>query len=202
MMVLTQVLKHRTAEQTAAHNAGTPLTNANSTSGTNGTSSTTNTSSSSSSAAASAGTITANDFLTLLVTELQNQDPTANTDPNQYINQLVQINSLEQLVSINQTLTTDLGGLTSTTSSSGNGTSTNGTAAVSTSQGATTKTALAPLTASQKLGVFSSSAGSAAPTTSPAGNLSIPSTSPAAKQVAQALTEPVHATRRGSYLLP
>ena len=35
-------------------------------------------------------TISANDFLTLLVTEMQNQDPTADTDPNEYINQLVQ----------------------------------------------------------------------------------------------------------------
>jgi flagellar basal-body rod modification protein FlgD len=52
-------------------------------------------------------TISANDFLTLLVTEMQNQDPTANTDPNEYINQLVQVNSLEQLISINQTLSTD-----------------------------------------------------------------------------------------------
>jgi flagellar basal-body rod modification protein FlgD len=48
--------------------------------------------------------IGANDFLTLLVTEMKNQDPTANTDPNEYINQLVQVNSLEQLISINQTL--------------------------------------------------------------------------------------------------
>src|SRR5579872_1450585 len=52
-------------------------------------------------------TISANDFLTLLVTEMKNQDPTANTDPNEYINQLVQVNSLEQLISINQTLTSD-----------------------------------------------------------------------------------------------
>ncbi len=51
--------------------------------------------------------VSANDFLTLLVTEMKNQDPTANTDPNEYINQLVQVNSLEQLISINQTLTTD-----------------------------------------------------------------------------------------------
>ncbi len=43
-------------------------------------------------------TISANDFLTLLVTEMQNQDPTATTDPNEYINQLVQVNSLEQLI--------------------------------------------------------------------------------------------------------
>jgi flagellar basal-body rod modification protein FlgD len=52
--------------------------------------------------------ISANDFLTLLVTEMQNQDPTADTDPNEYINQLVNVNSLEQLININQTLTTDL----------------------------------------------------------------------------------------------
>jgi len=43
-------------------------------------------------------TITANDFLTLLVTEIQNQDPTTQTDPMQYITQLVGVNSLEQLV--------------------------------------------------------------------------------------------------------
>jgi flagellar basal-body rod modification protein FlgD len=61
-------------------------------------------------------TISANDFLTLLVTEMQNQDPTADTDPNEYIDQLVQVNSLEQLIDINQTLSTDLGGPTSTTS--------------------------------------------------------------------------------------
>ena len=59
------------------------------------------------SSASDSATISANDFLTLLVTEMKNQDPTANTDPNEYINQLVQVNSLEQLISINQTLTSD-----------------------------------------------------------------------------------------------
>jgi flagellar basal-body rod modification protein FlgD len=54
-------------------------------------------------------TISANDFLTLLVTEMKNQDPTANTDPNEYINQLVSVNSLEQLININQTLSTATG---------------------------------------------------------------------------------------------
>jgi flagellar basal-body rod modification protein FlgD len=58
-------------------------------------------------------TITANDFLTLLVAEMKNQDPTADTDPNAYIDQLVQVNSLQQLISINQ----DLGGSSSTSSS-------------------------------------------------------------------------------------
>ncbi len=57
----------------------------------------------------SSATIGANDFLTLLVTEMKNQDPTANTDPNEYVNQLVQVNSLEQLISINQNLSTALG---------------------------------------------------------------------------------------------
>ena len=57
--------------------------------------------------------ITANDFLELLVTEMRNQDPTANTDPNEYINQLVQVNSLQQLIQINQ----DLGGSSSDASS-------------------------------------------------------------------------------------
>lgn len=56
------------------------------------------------SGAANSAGISANDFLTLLVTEMKNQDPTAQTDPNEYINQLVQVNSLEQLISINEKL--------------------------------------------------------------------------------------------------
>lgn len=64
-----------------------------------------------------ASTISSNDFLTLLVTELKNQDPTANSDPNQYVNQLVQVNSLQQLIQINQTLTSDLGSGSSSTQS-------------------------------------------------------------------------------------
>lgn len=62
-----------------------------------------------SSSGSNAATISSNDFLTLLVTEMQNQDPTATTDPNEYINQLVNVNSLEQLISINQTLSTAVG---------------------------------------------------------------------------------------------
>ena len=57
-----------------------------------------------SSTAVGAGTITSSDFLTLLVTELKNQDPTSDQDPNAYIDQLVQVNSLQQLISINQEL--------------------------------------------------------------------------------------------------
>ncbi len=57
-------------------------------------------------ATADSPSVTANDFLTLLVTELKNQDPTANTDPNAYVNQLVQVNSLQQLIQINGDLQT------------------------------------------------------------------------------------------------
>lgn len=49
-------------------------------------------------------TITANDFLTLLVTQMKNQDPTSPTDPSQYMQQLVGVNSLQQLININQQL--------------------------------------------------------------------------------------------------
>lgn len=50
-------------------------------------------------------TITANDFLTLLVAEMKNQDPTQPTDPNAYISQMVGVNSLQQLIGINQGVT-------------------------------------------------------------------------------------------------
>lgn len=50
-------------------------------------------------------TITADDFLTLLVAEMKNQDPTQPTDPNAYISQMVGVNSLQQLIGINQGVT-------------------------------------------------------------------------------------------------
>jgi flagellar basal-body rod modification protein FlgD len=53
--------------------------------------------------AADPSDITSSDFLTLLVSELQNQDPTQPADPNVYITQLVQVNSLQQLIQMNQT---------------------------------------------------------------------------------------------------
>jgi len=43
-------------------------------------------------------------FLNLLVTELQNQDPTSPVDPTQMVSQMVSLNELNELVSINQTL--------------------------------------------------------------------------------------------------
>jgi flagellar basal-body rod modification protein FlgD len=123
------------------------------------------------SSTSSSATISANDFLTLLVTELQNQDPTAQTDPNEYVNQLVSVNSLEQLIQINQTL-----------SSAATGGGTGG----STPQAVPGQNARAVLPPSQQ-----------SPQTSPAlqhpaalapGNLAIPRAQPAAQRVAQALS--------------
>lgn len=42
------------------------------------------------------------DFMTLLVAEMKNQDPTSPTDPTQYVSQLVSVNSLQQLIEINE----------------------------------------------------------------------------------------------------
>ncbi len=126
----------------------------------------------------SGSTISANDFLTLLVTEMQNQDPTADTDPNEYINQLVQINSLEQLISINQNLSTVLGAAsTPATSATGSNASGPGTTAP---QGI--KTATGGIGPSARV----AGANAAAPRTA-AGNLSLPTPSPASRTVAHAL---------------
>ena len=47
-----------------------------------------------------------NAFMQLLVTQLQNQDPTQPQDSSQFVTQLAQFSSLEKLTSMNQSLTT------------------------------------------------------------------------------------------------
>jgi flagellar basal-body rod modification protein FlgD len=42
----------------------------------------------------------------MLVTELQNQDPTSPMDPTQMVGQMFSMNQLQQLIDINQTLST------------------------------------------------------------------------------------------------
>lgn len=81
----------------------------------------TTTNGSSSSTGSDTSDITSSDFLTLLVSELQNQDPTQPTDPNEYITQLAQVNSLQQLISINQGIGTLDSSIPSSGSSSGSG---------------------------------------------------------------------------------
>ena len=179
-----------TAGQVLTHNTATPMDS--STSGTSGTSSSDDSSDSST-------TISANDFLTLLVTEMQNQDPTADTDPNEYINQLVNVNSLEQLIDINQTLTTDLG---STSSTSSGGTSGQAIQEISGASGSATtpSSAASPRAAvSAAASSLSSTSGSATSsastpqTSSIFGNLSAPHADPAAERVGHALTRRTHA---------
>jgi flagellar basal-body rod modification protein FlgD len=147
-----------------------------STSGANGSSST------------NSATISANDFLSLLVTEMQNQDPTANTDPNEYINQLVNVNSLEQLISINQTLSSATGGLGNTTGTPGSSGGSGGNERVSVAGStlpskSTSENAVAlGVTATANHLIPQNSGVLRAP-----GNLSIPNTNPAAQRVAQSL---------------
>ena len=57
-------------------------------------------------AAATQNQLNGNDFLTLLVAQLKNQDPTSPMDPTQFVTQLVQFNSLEQLIGIKQDMDT------------------------------------------------------------------------------------------------
>jgi flagellar basal-body rod modification protein FlgD len=152
----------------------------------------------------STATISANDFLTLLVTEMQNQDPTDETDPNEYIDQLVQVNSLEQLIDINQNLSTVLGipdGSSPQGSSSAEGTGSVSPQAAglapSTSEGMPAVVHPAAHKTSALGQVQSAAAASAATsavaahgkagTKSTDGNLSVPKASPASRRVAHAL---------------
>ncbi len=184
MTAVAELIHRQTATaQVAIHKAASPLTS--SSSGTSGAGSTTSTSNSASDSA----TISANDFLTLLVTEMQNQDPTADTDPNEYIDQLVQVNSLEQLININQTLTTDLGSASTTSSASGAGSSTQPTPATSSSVHAAT----APVSSALQPASSAPAGLPIRPESRIAGNLSIPQESPAASRVAQALDGRIHA---------
>lgn len=185
MLTLPGLLNHQaTAGRASTGNAASPMASPTSgSSGTNG----------SSDSSSNSATVSANDFLTLLVTEMQNQDPTADTDPNEYINQLVQVNSLEQLININQTLSTDVG---STTSSSGTGTKPGVTTAASAaSPGAS------PSTVASQAGESShpaASANAASSSASPvSGNLSAPSTNLAAARVGHALTSRTRAVAGG-----
>ena len=53
---------------------------------------------------ASAATLTSNDFLKLLTTQLTNQNPLDPTDPNQFTTEMVQYGSLSQQIDMNTSL--------------------------------------------------------------------------------------------------
>ena len=140
-----------------------------------------------SSTGTSSSTISANDFLTLLVTEMKNQDPTANTDPNEYINQLVNVNSLEQLIDMNQNLKSALGNPSGNTHVTG---AVQMPAEMSAHANTASKQGIGSLTARSS---FSNSAGAPnldalATALKPApGNLTVPKAAPAARSLAHAL---------------
>lgn len=153
-------------------------------------------SSGSSSTSDSDAGISANDFLTLLVTEMQNQDPTADVDPNEYIDQLVQINSLEQLISINQNLTTVLDAASSTSTAG----SAAGVSPVSALQGGVKNPSLTQTTegkgSSSAASAVQAARASSRPETAQ-GNLSAPGAAPAAHSVAHALDGHARAAPHG-----
>jgi flagellar basal-body rod modification protein FlgD len=135
---------------------------------------------STSSASDDAAAFSANDFLSLLVTEMQNQDPTSDTDPNEYVDQLVQVNSLEQLISINQTLTTSLDPSSSTSGA----------------DAANAKAGAAPVDPITQAAASSAPQAATMPTHKPdaqalpaqlPGNLGVPAPNPAAQRVGHAL---------------
>jgi flagellar basal-body rod modification protein FlgD len=74
---------------------------AKATTGTTGSSGASSTTSASSSSDTSIGST----FLSLLSTELQNQDPTAPVDSTAMVGQMISLNQLDQLISINQAIT-------------------------------------------------------------------------------------------------
>jgi flagellar basal-body rod modification protein FlgD len=123
----------------------------------------------------SSSTVSANDFLTLLVTELKNQDPTAASDPNEYVNQLVAVNSLEQLININSTLTSAVGSSTAAAASKSSPTGVNATGASQPATAAQPTTSDATTASSARIRFAS-------------GNLSTPASNAAAQRVANALS--------------
>jgi flagellar basal-body rod modification protein FlgD len=196
MMTAGQALKGMDATPMAGSTSGS-----GGTSGTNGTTGTSGSDSSDDSSSDS--TISANDFLTLLVTEMQNQDPTADTDPNEYINQLVQVNSLEQLIDINQTLS---GALGSTSSGSGTGasgqTAGTNTAVTGTSAPATTSAAHASATVPAAASAVPAATTQTTAARRTAGNVGVPSVNPAAQRVGHALSGRTHARPANGSAIP
>ena len=53
-------------------------------------------------------------FMQLLITQLQNQDPTSPMDPSTFVTQLVEVNNLDQVSQINQLLQSTLGSSSTT----------------------------------------------------------------------------------------
>jgi len=77
---------------------------------------------STSSAANQAASDAQDTFISLLITELQAQDPTQPMDPTQMVGQMFSMNQLQQLIDINQTLSAAFPAATGSKSTSGTST--------------------------------------------------------------------------------
>ena len=73
----------------------------------------TGTGSSSTSAAGAVGTLGGTDFLTLMLAQLQNQDPTSPVDSNTFLTQLAQLSEVQGITSLNTNFSTLSNSLTS-----------------------------------------------------------------------------------------
>lgn len=103
--------------------------------------STSSSSSSSSSNSSTSSSSLQTTFLNLLVTELQNQDPTSPVDPTAMVGQMVSLNQLDQLIAINQTLT---GFVPPSTTASGTGSTQSSGASAQIASGAGSTAAATP----------------------------------------------------------
>jgi flagellar basal-body rod modification protein FlgD len=118
---------------------------------------------------------------------MKNQDPTTQSDPNEYINQLVQVNSLEQLIDVNQNLVKGLDITTTTSDASQSSTAdaVNSSVASATAQThAAAQKGVSSTLPSTGLSATSSTAAAAKHVSS---NLSVPQATAASQRVARSL---------------
>jgi flagellar basal-body rod modification protein FlgD len=88
--------------------AATPPTGIGTGTGTTGTGGTGGTGSTGSTAAASSTSLGGTDFLTLMLAQLKNQDPTSPVDSNTFLSQLAQLTEVQGITSLNTTLSSSL----------------------------------------------------------------------------------------------
>src|SRR5580658_3788437 len=96
------------ATHAAAATTGTGSTNGTGgTTGTGGTGSTTGTGSSTSTSSAATGGVSlgGTDFLTLMLAQLQNQDPTSPVDSNEFLSQLASLSEVQGITQLNSSFT-------------------------------------------------------------------------------------------------
>jgi len=86
--------------------AAVPPTGTGTGTGTTGTGSTGSTGSTGTTPAATTGTLGGTDFLTLMLAQLQNQDPTSPVDSNTFLSQLAELSEVQGITSLNTSFST------------------------------------------------------------------------------------------------